>query len=402
MQSVSDTHEGEAYSLKSEVLDLQETCHERGQQLSQLRADLSLAEQRYDDLRARYDAVQEDCASTDQQRSGVAQQLALAKRDLQAQAEAVMQLQQALASAEDQRDHARRLAEEHAKRSRADRADLNRALQEKQATEAKCEQLQTLVNTLEAAAKREVHKQRNLAAEVERGEVDQQTWEREQTALRTALDERDEKIRTLQGCLQQVDRDRDELEERYDQLESALQQSQSSLKHLELQNSAQKALIEAAERRVQTVTADLTGAQRHAQAADARLNAAQLEIAELRRRLGQKSIEVGGAAQDLMLMTRENQALNSELVQVSTERDQLQKRLQQVTKPLTLPLASDKCHSSDIPPCSRFFTPQVLHASASTEHARRTAEVEKTDLMNTYRAVLHEKRKLEEDVTNLR
>jgi hypothetical protein len=45
---------------------------------------------------------------------------------------------------------------------------------------------------------------------------------------------------------------------------------------------------------------------------------------------------------------------------------------------------------------------QVLHASASTEHARRTAEVEKIDLMNTYRAVLHEKRKLEEDVTNLR
>jgi hypothetical protein len=48
------------------------------------------------------------------------------------------------------------------------------------------------------------------------------------------------------------------------------------------------------------------------------------------------------------------------------------------------------------------LTLQVLHASASTEHARRTAEVEKTDLMNTYRAVLHEKSKLEEDVTNLR
>jgi len=124
---------------------------------------------------------------------------------------------------------------------------------------------------------------------------------------------------------------------------------------------------------VQTLSAELTSAQRHAQGADARLNAAQLEIQELKRRFSQKSAEVGGAAEDMMLMTRENQALHSELVEMSAERDRLQQRLQ-----------------------------QVLHVSAEREHARRCVETERTELVNTYRVVLQEKRKLEEDLTHLR
>ena len=74
-----------------------------------------------------------------------------------------------------------------------------------------------------------------------------------------------------------------------------------------------------------------------------------------------------------MLMTRENQALTSELVEMSAERDRLQQRLQ-----------------------------QVLHVSAEREHARRCVETERTELVNTYRVVLQEKRKLEEDLTHLR
>jgi hypothetical protein len=44
----------------------------------------------------------------------------------------------------------------------------------------------------------------------------------------------------------------------------------------------------------------------------------------------------------------------------------------------------------------------VLHASASTEHARRAIEVERGVLLSTYRAVLQDKRQLEEDVHSLR
>jgi hypothetical protein len=41
------------------------------------------------------------------------------------------------------------------------------------------------------------------------------------------------------------------------------------------------------------------------------------EGAELKRRLRQKQSEIGGASEDLMLMTKENQALTSELAETT-------------------------------------------------------------------------------------
>ena len=43
-----------------------------------------------------------------------------------------------------------------------------------------------------------------------------------------------------------------------------------------------------------------------------------------------------------------------------------------------------------------------MQASASTEHARRSLELEKADLLQTYRVVLQEKRRLEEDMLSVR
>ena len=45
---------------------------------------------------------------------------------------------------------------------------------------------------------------------------------------------------------------------------------------------------------------------------------------------------------------------------------------------------------------------ELLQASASTEHARRSLELEKADLLQTYRVVLQEKRRLEEDMNSIR
>lgn len=43
-----------------------------------------------------------------------------------------------------------------------------------------------------------------------------------------------------------------------------------------------------------------------------------------------------------------------------------------------------------------------MHAGARTEYSRRAVEVERADLINTYRNVLQEKRKLEEDMNIIR
>ena len=85
------------------------------------------------------------------------------------------------------------------------------------------------------------------------------------------------------------------------------------------------------------------------------------------------SSEVGTAAEDLMLMTRENQALTSELATVSIERDNLTKRVQELQQRIS-----------------------------QHERAYHILEVEKNDLLATYRIVLQEKRQIEEDIRLLR
>jgi hypothetical protein len=83
--------------------------------------------------------------------------------------------------------------------------------------------------------------------------------------------------------------------------------------------------------------------------------------------------EAGGAAEDLLLMTRENQALTAELADATGERDRLQRRVVELA--------------------------QLLSAR---EQAKKGVEVEKADLLDAYRAVLQEKRKMEEDMAALR
>jgi chromosome segregation ATPase len=73
-----------------------------------------------------------------------------------------------------------------------------------------------------------------------------------------------------------------------------------------------------------------------------------------------------------MLMTKENQALTSELAETAAERDRLRNRLA-----------------------------EVVQAMASLEQARRAIEIERSDLLDSYRAVLNEKRKLENDLNAL-
>jgi chromosome segregation ATPase len=146
---------------------------------------------------------------------------------------------------------------------------------------------------------------------MEKGGEELQLWEQERAQMQDLLRDRDAKITALQESLHSLDRAKDALEETCEQLEDALEEQRRVFKHLEAQHATHRQLQEATERKVVSLTADLTAAQRHAHASDARVNAAHLEINELKRRFSQKSVEVGTAAHDLMLMTRENQARRS-------------------------------------------------------------------------------------------
>ena len=341
--------------------------------VAQYQSDLTLWQQRYASLKEQLEEVQHRHTTTQTQNLGTVQQLNTTRRDLQTQAEAALRLQQQVANVEEERDMLRARLEELNRRSKADKADLQRAIGERQEALDRGEELKVLVSTLEASVRANAQKQHRLVAEVERGGEEQQHWEAEKGRLLAAMDEKDRRVRDQQESLKKIDYERDLLQEQVDALEEEVARFHTVHKDHEHRYTNLHTVLEQTERKVQTLSVELTSAQRHAQGADARLNAAQLEIQELKRRFSQKSAEVGGAAEDMMLMTRENQALTSELVEMSAERDRLQQRLQ-----------------------------QVLHVSAEREHARRCVETERTELVNTYRVVLQEKRKLEEDLTHLR
>lgn len=340
---------------------------------AQLKADLELSSRRFAELRSQQEEALQQQLDSQSMGATTAHQLSSVRRELQAQVEAGMRSQQAIASLEEERDFLRRQVEDLNRAGKTLRGDLQRAIAERQEALGKGEELKALVNNLESNLRVHSQRQNRLAAEVEKGGEEQQLWESERARLLAVVEDRDRRVKDQQEALQSLDRERDRLQEQLDVLEGQAEEQDQVRKQQDHQASSIRQLLEQSERKLQTLSSELTVAQRHAQAADARLNAAQLEINELKRRVSQKSIEVGGAAEDLMLMTRENQALTSELVEACADRDRLQQRLQ-----------------------------QVLHASASTEHARRSVEVERCDLLNTYRAVLQEKRKLEEDLNSLR
>ena len=80
-------------------------------------------------------------------------------------------------------------------------------------------------------------------------------------------------------------------------------------RQLETELLSHRESFDKAEKKAQQLAHDLTTANRHISTLDSRLNSNKEEILELRRRLASKSSEIGGASEDLMLMTRENQAL---------------------------------------------------------------------------------------------
>eukprot|EP00428_Durinskia_dybowskii_P063239 CAMPEP_0170370490 /NCGR_PEP_ID=MMETSP0117_2-20130122/8538_1 /TAXON_ID=400756 /ORGANISM="Durinskia baltica, Strain CSIRO CS-38" /LENGTH=599 /DNA_ID=CAMNT_0010625267 /DNA_START=213 /DNA_END=2012 /DNA_ORIENTATION=+ len=187
--------------------------------------------------------------------------------------------------------------------------------------------------------------------------------------LLQTLHDKDSKIRVLFESLQQADCDKDDLEERFEQLEGAFLKAQQLVQKQSTQIVTLQKDQVMLENKAQLLAADLALAERQVHSSDAHIVAVQFESNEINKRLGQKYIEVGFATQDMISMTRENQLLNSQLIEVSTERDYAQYRLE-----------------------------QVLQASASVEHTRRVVELERTNLLNIYRTALLEKEKLEESI----
>ena len=174
----------------------------------------------------------------------------------------------------------------------------------------------------------------------------------------------------LQEALRSLDADRDELQHQLDDLsddEARRQQlmAEGHQKAVDLSN-----LLLQRDKLIESLRRDKEHTREQVAHMDERFRAMTEESAELRRRLGVQQQEAGAACADLELMTRENQSVTTELAAVSHTRERLQQRVAN-------------------------YSEQV----SALEHSVRALEVERGDLLETYRTCLQERRKFEVDLS---
>jgi len=254
----------------------------------------------------------------------------------------------------------------------AERSDSNMASENQGALNKKIQDLKTLLANNEASVRTQALKNTQLLNVINQSEENSQRLDLEINALKTTITEKNNKIESLLEALKNLDGGRDDVQNQLDMEQERSVKQDTVIRQLEQKNLQLRQVLEQTDKKFSNSSTELHHAQNTLKGLDQRLNAFKEENAELKRRLGMKNSDVAGAAEDLMLMTKENQALTAELADTSMERDRLRSRIT-----------------------------EVVQKMASLEQSRRALEVERTDLLDTYRSVLAEKRKLENELNAL-
>lgn len=254
----------------------------------------------------------------------------------------------------------------------AERSDSNMASEHEDAMNKKIQDLKTLLANNEASVRSQALKNTQLLNVINQSEENTQRLDVEMNALKTTILEKNNKIESLQEALKNLDGGRDDVQNQLDMEQERSVKQDTVIRQLEQKNLQLRQVLEQTDKKFSNSSSELHHAQNTLKGLDQRLNAFKEENGELKRRLGMKNSDVAGAAEDLMLMTKENQALTAELADTSMERDRLRSRIT-----------------------------DVVQKMSSLEQSRRALEVERTDLLDTYRSVLAEKRKLENELNAL-
>lgn len=258
------------------------------------------------------------------------------------------------------------------RRQEISRDDIHIAQEEKESLSLELSQLRSLVSTMEISAKSQQAKIQqllsNLDDEIESGKDLCKTNER----LNERINELTRELQDRHRTMQLLDEERDHLQAEYDDKVGALRKYDEVKTKLESQCLQLRQLVDSLEIKLSDATNDLATSQRHHASYESRIQALVDENNELKKRLKAKVQEVTGAAHDLNLMTQENQALTSELASSSSECENLRQRLS-----------------------------EVLSINSQSEQMKRALEMERDDLLETYRTVLVDKRKLENDMVAL-
>ena len=254
----------------------------------------------------------------------------------------------------------------------AERADLNKAGDRHVELEKKIQDLKSLLNNNESVQRSQALKNTRLLHTINEGEEGAKSLGVQIIELKESVVDKDKKLGDMREALKNLDTGRDFLQNQLDDEQERSARKEKAWQELEQKNLQLRQDLERSEKKVGATTSELVATQKNMKNLDARLSSLKEENMELKRRYGMKNADVAGAAEDLMLMTKENQALTAELAETSSDRDRLRSRVT-----------------------------EVIQKMSSLEHARKSLEVERGDLLNTYRLVLSEKRKLENELSAL-
>ena len=254
----------------------------------------------------------------------------------------------------------------------AERDDNNRNVDREKELAKQVADLKTLLSNNEKSVRTQALKNTGLLHTLNDGEENAQRLGMEITALRNALQEKDNREADLQEVIKNLDDSRDTIQNQLDSEQEAKAVQDQTLRALEQKNLQLRQALEQTEKKMKNASNEMNQSQNNVRNLDGRLKTLKDENLELKRRYGMKNADVAGAAEDLMLMTKENQALTAELADTAGERDRLRHRVS-----------------------------EIMQKMASIEQSRRALEVERQDLLDTYRSVLSEKRAMENELSAL-
>ena len=132
--------------------------------------------------------------------------------------------------------------------------------------------------------------------------------------LKETLQEKDRCLNEFVAKLAAVEEERDRTLEALQNDEVVSEQKSRRGMQLEQQTTQLRGVVERLESRLQDASAELASSQNQCITLDKRITALREENLDLKKKIGMKSAELGGASEDLMLMTRENQAITAGMV----------------------------------------------------------------------------------------
>ncbi len=371
-EASSRTQEDINRKLKAALDDRQSQMRYQSSTTGEMRSDMQILEHKLAETEEACLRAKEQCRDAINGQGIALEKATKLEYDLATALDRLLLTQNEKVSLENQCDNYRKQIDQVSQRALADRDELRQAVADKNSLEVKVSELKVLVKNMEVSANSYAQKSTRLSAKLEEDNVAMSEVRNEMSELRSCISNREETIRDLKEALQNLDDERDSLQNQLDAMVEQFEQRELVRKNQEQQILSLKKINEMNEKKLQGCSGDVTAMQKTCAALEGRINALKEENLELQRKLAQRNTEIGGTSEDLMLMTKENQALTHELAEITADRDRLRLRIT-----------------------------EVVQSMSSLEQSRRAIELERSDLLESYRAVLQEKRKMESELHSL-